>query len=189
MLIAKHLFKFYLEPGEKLVAVFHRHPFVVFPELLNILIFGLVLPVFLWFLFPEFGFFWAIWGFISLLRVVNVFMIWYHDSLLITSISLVDVYWNSLFDRSSTRVEYPTIEAITCEIRGFIPTIFNYGTITVQKTGSGVPIVLKDAMNPRRAEREIMAYQAKFVSSQSFRDAESLKNIITSMVRQHANDQ
>ena len=186
MMMAQYVFRKYLEPGEKVMAAFHRHPFVILQDLLRILIIGFVIPLFLYYLFPDFILFIGVWLFISVIRVIKVILIWYHDALLLTDVSLLDVNWNGLFDRTSARLEYPMIEGVTLEIRKFRRVLFNYGDITVQGAGGGTNIALIDAMDPKKIERMIMMHQENFVTSQGLKDSESLKNLLTSMVRQHA---
>jgi hypothetical protein len=84
MLIAEFLFSPYLEPEEKILRVFHRHPFVMLPELLRILFFGVAIPVFLDVLFPDFMLFFIIWILISFVRLIYVFFSWYQDVILVT---------------------------------------------------------------------------------------------------------
>ena len=104
--MAQYVFGQYLEPGEKILAAIHRHPFVILQDILRVLIIGFVIPLFLYYLFPDFILFIGVWLFISVIRLMKIFMIWYHDALLITDVSLLDVYWNGLFDRTSSRLEY-----------------------------------------------------------------------------------
>lgn len=184
MLIADILFAPYLEPGEKVLHVFHRHPFVMLGDMLRIAFFGFAIPLFLYALFPEFVLFFALWMGISLIRVVYVLFNWYHDAFLVTNVSLLHVEWNGFFDRVSSRLEYQNIEGTSSEIRGFRRTLFNYGQLTIQ--GANISLVLKDAINPKKSEKQIMMYQEKFVTDQNLKDSGTLKNLLTSMLRHHA---
>ncbi|HLG25734.1 MAG TPA: hypothetical protein VI588_03005 [Candidatus Gracilibacteria bacterium] len=184
--VSEYMFAKYLEPDERIDAIFHRHPIVFVSQCGRILLFGFGVPMFLWYLFPEFALLFAIWLIVSCIRMMRAFYIYYHDALLLTNISLVDVYWHGFFDRSQARLEYPLIEGVNTEIRGFIPTVFNYGKVTVQGGNVPNPISLPDAANPSKVERKIMSYQEQFVSDQSLKDADSLKSLLTTMVRHHA---
>lgn len=189
MILADYLFQQYLDEGEKIVTVVHRHPFVLFKGLFPIALLGLALPLFLWYLFPDFIMLFVLWIVVSLVRFFRECMIWYHDVILVTNMSLIDVYWYGFFDRSSTRLEYNMMEGVTTEIRGFRRVLFNYGTVSVQRGGGTNPLVLRDAMNPRRAERKIMEYQEEFLNKQNIEDSESLKNLLTQMIRHHHKEQ
>lgn len=185
MLIANFIFKPYLERTEEIYAVFHRHPFVIAMDLLRIVIFGFLVPLLLWLLFPEFILFFVLWMVFSFVRLVYVLLAWYHDVLLVTNVSLLDIEWEGFFDRTSARLEYPMIDGIACEIRGLTQTIFNFGLVSVNRAGAGKALQLKDAMNPRKVERKIMMYQEKFVTNQHLKDADALKGLLATMVRHH----
>jgi len=184
MFVANYLFEPYLEEGEKILKVFHRHFFVMLPDLLRVLFFGAAIPLFLFYLFPNFVLFFAIWLLITMIRLVYVIFNWYHDTLIATNLSLISVKWNGFFDRVSSRLEYNQIDGTASEIRGFRRTLFNYGNVTIQH-GSGVPLVLLDAVNPKGVEKQILIYQEKFVSDQNLKDSDTLKNLLVSMIRNH----
>lgn len=184
MIIADFFFSPYLEKGEKIIEVFHSHPFVMLVDALRILFFGAMIPAFLYYLFPDLWVFFAIWFFFTLCRFIYLLVDWYHDVILATNVSLIAVQWNGFFDRVATRLEYNQIDGTTSSIRGFRKTIFNYGDISVTH-GSGLPLTLVDAINPKRVEKKIMVYQDRFVTDQNFKDSNALKTLLTTMVRQH----
>lgn len=188
MKFAQAMFASYLEDGEEIVAVCHRHPFVIAKDMLKLTVIGVVIPVGLYLLFPEYWLFFVLWLVINLVRLFRRYLIWYHDSLLVTNVSLVDVYWHSMFNRSSTRLEYQMIEGVTQDIKGFIRTVFNYGNISIQVMSGGEAMALKDAMNPKRVERVILDNQEKYSSEQSMKDSETLKSLLISMLRQQQAD-
>gem|GEM_PF-340642 len=186
MYLAQILFESHLDPGEKILEVCHRHPFVMFNDLLHVLFFTFFVPLFLWYLFPGFAIFYYLWFAIGFMRLSYVLSNWYHDAILITNVSLIKATWHGVFDRTSTRLEYQMIEGLTYTIRGLRKTIFNYGDLEISRTGGGTAIALPDAANPQKVERLVLHYQEKFVSDQSLKDAESLKNLLAVMLRQHA---
>jgi hypothetical protein len=176
-----------MEPGEEIIAVFHRHPFVMLQDLTRIAFFGYLLPIFLYILFPEFILFYVIWMFISFIRLIYLFLTWYHDSILLTSVSVLDICWTGFFNRSASRLEYPMIEGVSYEIKGFIRTMFNYGTVIITRNSQPTPFTLHDAINPQKIERMVMEHHTKFVSDQNSKDASSLKNLLTNIIRSHIN--
>ena len=172
----------YLEQGEKVTHVFHRHPFIMIRDLCRITIFSLGIPLFLYYLFPQFFLFFSIFIFIGVVRILYVIFNWYHDALLTTSVSLIAVQWNGFFDRTSSRLEYQNIDGTSCEIRGFRRTIFNYGIVTI---AGSTTIVLKDAMNPKRVEKKVMEEQEKFMHHMHASDSNAMKALLTDVVRAH----
>ena len=183
-MIAKILFKPYLEAEEKISEIFHRHPFVMTKSLLRVVFFSFVLPIFVYLLFPNLLILCALVMLIGFIRVIYVVFNWYHDALLVTNVSLLAVQWNGFFHRSSSRLEYQMVEGTASEIKGFRRTIFNYGDVSVQ--GGGSPMVLKDAIDPKKVEKKIMMFQEKFVANQHVKDSNTLKTLLTTMLRHHA---
>jgi hypothetical protein len=183
------LFGPYLDPGEEVLEVFHRHPFIIITGLAKILFFYFLIPFFLIYLFPEFTLFFGLWIFIGVIRLVRLLFNWYHDAIILTNVSLIKTYGNGLFNRTSTRLEYPMIEGISYAIQGLRKTIFNYGHVTVVRSGNASAVELSDAMNPPNIERLVLHYQEKFVSDQNLKDSSSLKDLLVSLVRHHAKTQ
>ena len=169
-----------------MLEVCHRHLFVLLPGLGRILFCTFLVPLFLYYLFPEFGVFFLFWLGAGLVRLIYHIFNWYHDALLITNISLLKTFWSGFFDRSSTRLEYPMIEGISYAIQGFRRTVFNYGHVHVNRSGGSSAIELPDAVNPPKVERMILTYQEKFTSDQSMKDSEALKTLLVNMLRQQA---
>ncbi len=185
MKLAEKIFKSYLEPGEEIIVIFHKHPIALFSDLTRIIFFGYLLPFFLYILFPDFVLLYVLWMIITFIRLVYLVSTWYHDSIILTSGSLLDVTWTGFFHRTASRIEYPMIAGVSYEIKGFIGTILNYGTISISKMGGSEPCTLPDAMNPQKAERMIMEHQERFISTQAMHDANTLKSLLTNIIRNH----
>ena len=179
------MFAPHLDPGEEVLQVFHRHPFIMLPSLGRVLFFTFLIPLLLFYMFPEFALFFFLWMGVGLIRLIYVIFNWYHDALLVTNVSLLKTFWNGFFDRSSSRLEYPMIEGISYAIQGFRRTVFNYGHVHVNRSGGSSVIELPDAVNPPKVERIILSHQENFVTKQSLEDSETLKSLLVTMIRQH----
>lgn len=182
---AARAFAPYLDDEEEIITKFHRHPFIILKDMAKVFFVGLLIPVFLYLLFPEFAAFFVMWIAIGVIRMLYVFVDWYHDVILVTNGALVEVYWEGFFTRTSTRLEFAMIEAVSTEIKGPIQTLFNYGKIIIKSMGGTGTFELKDAINPRKVEKSILAYQAEFMKEEQFKDAGALKELITNMLRSH----
>lgn len=185
MLIGKKMFDYYLEEDEQLIAICHRHPFVYAGDLARILLIGIVIPVFLFIVFPEIVLIWSIWAVAGIIKVMYSLLVWFYDALLITNNSIIDIEWNGFFDRTSSRMEYQMVEGVTTELKGFMRVVFNYGNVKVTGSGGGSYIGLNDAMHPRKIETLIMTHQEKYISEKNLTDADSLKDLLVTIVRQH----
>lgn len=176
------MFRAYLNPGEKILYVGHTHPITVYKPFIKRLFFGLAIPGLFYLMIPPFWMGWAIWGFAGLIMMFDLFLDWYFDALIITNQTLVDLEWQGIFRRSSTRIEYHTIEGVSYEVNGFWATILNYGDVTIERIGAGKIVGLKAVAFPKTCEREILDAQNEFMRNKSYRDHQTLRDMITSMM-------
>lgn len=186
--ITYYLFGPHLEKEEQILHVVHRHHFVMIKGLFKIAVLHFFIPIFLWYVFPEIWFIFLVWvsyGFIAM----NIMIFkWYFDAILVSNMSLIDVNWNGPFDRNSVRLEYAMVEGTSYAFKGIMQTLFNYGTIQVNRQGGGVGIELKDAINPAKVESVILSYQEKYLADKNLEDIGSLKSLLTEMIRKHAKE-
>lgn len=185
MELSHYLFSGHLDEGERIVDIAHRHPFIYFKASFKTFFFGMVLPIVFFLFFPKAVLIWAIWFGAGILGMLYHFMDWYFDAWLLTTAGVVDIEKNGLFERNSTRVEYHMIEGISYEIKGFWPTILNFGDVTIDKMGTSTSVHLKDGASPKKIERKIMKYQEEFVEEKSIRDHNALKNMLADMIAYH----
>jgi len=183
MILANILFRSYLNQGEKIYFVAHTHPFMNYGSFFKTLLLGIVLPLGFNIIMPPFSMIWMTWVVIGGLLFVYELLDWYMDAWIITNLGVIDLQWDGFFHKSSTRIEYHTIEGITYEIRGFWGTIMNYGDIMIERLGTGTVVTLKDVAFPKSIERKVLKYQAKFVSAKNFKDETALKDLLVQMVQ------
>ena len=132
--------------GEEILLVAHRHWFNIIIQfipifcMLLLLILGYVsLPM----LFPLiqtnysdlFNFFASlllmmIWIFSFLIWIDYFFDVW-----IITDRRIVNVDQNGLFSREVSELEHIRLQDVTTDVRGFFPTLFNYGDVFIQTAG------------------------------------------------------
>ncbi|MBU1151191.1 hypothetical protein KJ632_00005, partial [Patescibacteria group bacterium] len=149
------------------------------------LFFGLFMPLFFLILFPNSFLIAGIWLTVGFAGMLYHFIDWYYDAWLLTNFGILDIEKNGLFDKTSTRIEYHMIEGISYTVKGFIPTILNYGDITIDKMGAQTSVILKEAAAPKQVERMIMKYQERFVTEKSYRDHSALKDMLSEMIAYH----
>lgn len=185
---ADRIFASYLDDGETIQEVAHRHILVFKIAAAKASFFGIMLPLFLWYVFPQvpplFPVLWLIFGVGSL---GYHFIDWYFDVWLLTNMGVIDIERNGLFDVNSTRIDYHMIEGISYQISGIIRTIFSYGDITIDKLGNKTSVILRDAASPKKLERTVLKFQDKYVRTRSVRDHHTLKDMLSEMIAYHAN--
>ena len=183
--IKQYLFSDYLDDGEEIAFVAHRHFFVFVPDVFRVAIFHFFLPAGFWFLFPQLIWIYLVWAVIGLVRILFIIQDWFYDCWLITNLGVIGVEWTGYFERTSSRVEYQSIEGMSYTIKGLFPTIFNYGNVTLAKLGGSTSVTLKDAYNPKKVERNLISFQEKFMTSKNFTDQEVLKQLLSDLVVEH----
>jgi len=184
----EYLFQDYLEDGEKIYFVGHRIVFIMFRDFARIIAIHGILPLILWLFFPNL--FWIMVG-VAVLGVVRILLViqdWFYDCWLVTNMGIIGVEWTGFFDRTSDRVEYQSIEGISYKIKGVLPTMFNYGNITLAKLGAQTNVKLKDAYNPKRIEKNVVKFQDKFMTKKNFTDQEVLKQLLSELVATHVQE-
>ncbi len=169
------------EEGEEVIKIVRRHYFVILPFVTTILL-GLLAPiVIVLFLVSDFlaldpelvsrirdvvadlkYFGYSLWA----LFLWTIFFIewtdYYLDIWVITNKRVIDVEQKGFFHREVTSLSYERIQDITVETRGFIETLFKFGTLHVQTAGSHREIVIKDAYYPEEARSLMVKLQNEF---------------------------
>jgi len=183
-----YLFGPHLEKDEKILHIVHRHFFLMVKEGIKIFFLLFLIPIFLWLVFPEIWYVFLVWVLYGVIALNKMIFNWYFDVILVTSLSLIDVTWNGPFDRNSIRLEYPMVEGTSYNFKGILQTIFNYGTIQINRESGGVGLELKDAINPARVESVIMNYKEKYLVEKSFEDTKTINKLLSEMIKKHAKE-
>lgn len=185
MKLRDRFFADYLDIGEKILHVAHRHILVLKIKTAKVTFFGFVIPGLLFIMFPSFYAIFLIWGCVGLMSWLYCFVDWFYDAWILTNLGVIDVRWDGFFDSTTTRIEYHMIEGTQYQIKGFLPTVFNYGDIVIDKLGAKTSVVLNDAANPKKLERLVMKYQEAYVYDRSIRDHSALKDMLSDMIAYH----
>lgn len=113
-----------------------------------------ILPFF--FLFPlwregQWGvitfFVWLLSGVILLARA---YVMWVRTVFLITNQRIIDLDQRGFFVREATEARHDQIDEVSYHVKGVIPTVFRYGTLSLQLRGSSADIILSPVKRPDR---------------------------------------
>jgi hypothetical protein len=178
-------YRSHLNPGETILHVAHVHPFTIYKDFIKHFFFGIALPGLFYILMPPLIYLWGGWVALGLISLFLFFLDWYFDALLITNQSLIDLQWEGVFHRSSTRIEYHTVEGVSYELNGFWAVILNYGNLSIERLGVGQPVGVDQVANPKSVEREILNAQNEFMKNKNFRDHHTLKDLLAGMLRDY----
>lgn len=85
--------------------------------------------------------------------------------LLVTDRSLVQIMQKTLFIRKVSRLSMSNVEDVNEEQRGFLASIFNYGTLTVQTAGTEDNFIFTLCPNPARLADRIIEARQQYAKS------------------------
>jgi len=88
---------------------------------------------------------------------------YYYDILIVTKSTVIDIKQNNLFNREITHLHLRQVEDISSEIKGFLPTVFNYGNIIVQSAGAQEHTVIQAIPNPQKVAAIILQLHKDFI--------------------------
>ncbi|MFH1218681.1 MAG: hypothetical protein V1679_02470 [Candidatus Peregrinibacteria bacterium] len=179
------VFSSFLDEGESIVHIAHRHVIVFKLNAAKTTFFGIILPLGGYLLFPQFYYVFILWGTIGFLGYLYHFIDWYYDAWLLTTAGVIDIERKGLFEITATRIEYHMIEGTAYTKKGFLQMALNFGDITIDKLGAQTSVCLKDASNPRKLEARVMKCQEKYVYDRSIRDHHALKGMLSDMIAYH----
>lgn len=156
---------------ENQLYILRRHGITFFPTLLLFTALVLV-PIGVYFLilnvFPTFTAGAASYPILVLLASVyylsillffySYFVEFYLDVTIVTNDRMVDIEQISLFGRAISEVDLYKIQDAASEIKGFLPSIFNYGKVTVQTAGTIPKFILNDIHRPHDVRQMLLDF-------------------------------
>jgi uncharacterized membrane protein YdbT with pleckstrin-like domain len=89
------------------------------------------------------------------------FLIWidyYFDVWIITTERLINIEQKGLFSRKVSELTYPKVQDVTTSIKGFFPTVINYGDVLVQTAGETENFLFRTVTDPQHIKKVIMDF-------------------------------
>ncbi|MDP2704369.1 MAG: PH domain-containing protein [bacterium] len=154
-----------LYKDEKVVAEMRRHWFVIASE--GILLgAAAIAPLFAFFILREFVpiqlpssalfFFYSVFLFLLWILFFVAWTNYYLDVLVITNQRIIDVEQVSLFSRDNVSVPLENIQDVKVEVFGILPSLLDYGNLSVQTAGESREVVISRIAHPHKARERIM---------------------------------
>ena len=158
-----------LESDEVVIAVIRKHPFYMILHALGLILLALfpslLLNVWEWLVsflpigsdLIELGqiesvalpaFFYNLWLLILWFVFIARFTDYYLDKWVLTNNRVIDVEQRGFFSREISSVRYQKIQDVTSTVSGLIPTVLNFGTLTIQTAGVEQEFKLPLTPNP-----------------------------------------
>lgn len=144
--------------NEDVLLVSKKHPFSIFKPVfkgLGIFLIPQVLNVF--FNFGSWDFYLIIiCTLTSIYLVYKAWSVWVNSTILLTNKRVLLVKQKGLFDREISGSGLSYIHRVNHEIKGIIPTIFNYGTLNVYTNDAQTSISITALGNPFEIQQAIL---------------------------------
>jgi hypothetical protein len=154
---------------ERIIKTVRRSPVTFIPYVLIFLILALVPAGVFWLIntmfpallygntsYPAMILFGSTYYLCICLFFYSYFVAFYLDIWIITNDRLVDVRQISLFAKSISELDLYQIQDATSEVEGFFPSIFNYGTVTLQTAGSIPKFIIYDTPHPHELRQLLL---------------------------------
>lgn len=181
------LFQDYLEKGEKIKYVIHLHPVLYHVRLAKIKIPFFVLPVILFIIFPSLHLISIGIMLIGLVRMALLVFDWYYNCWLVTNKGVISIEAEDVWHRHASRTEHEMIAGTAFEKKGFIGSLLDYGTITLEKAGNSKTLIqLKKVKNPLEAELKIVEHQKAYMEEKSEKDNQRFNVIFNKMTHAYS---
>lgn len=142
-----------LKPREEVLEVVHAS-LVPRAHRFFLLLVWLLLPFF--FLFPLWRYgtvgivTFAIWVLSGVILLYRAYAKWGNTVFIVTDRRVIDCEQKGLFHRVVTEARYDQIDEVSYHIKGFLPTIFRFGSIHLQLHGSAADIYIDQVTRPQR---------------------------------------
>jgi hypothetical protein len=107
-----------------------------------------------------------------------LFIVWidyYLDVWIVTNKRIINIEQLGLFRREISELDHVKIQDVTSEVKGLIPTLFNYGYIYVQTAGEKERFVFKQVPDPVRVRNIIMELQQWSILQEKRKEGEILR--------------
>lgn len=151
-----------LKNDETLVKIVHKHwanfliplaqaaTVTIIPFFLIFFLFSSAWGVIIFFAWVAFGLGYGVFQWLT----------WYFDSFIITNKRLIYIDQKSLFHRSVSEISVASIQDITYEIKGFLASAFNFGTMRISPASKTI-MEVKGVEDPKVVQETIFQLQEK----------------------------
>lgn len=178
----RDLSKFYFpgrEPDETIMMAIRRHP-VVIGKRITAFVISLFIPVVIgivlnslttWLDDPT-SLFPAIVVLVASLYYLMVCLAMYHtwvnyylDLWVVTNERVVSIDQRGIFDRKVSALQLDRIQDVTSEVRGFVASMFKYGTVELQTAGKDEHFVFTQVPNAEKVASQILEMHEQYIAA------------------------
>lgn len=164
--ISKHIG---IQPEEEVVFFLRSHWFVILPIILGFIT-VIILPFASYLLLLNFqpGFLDIQSNFILFLLIVSIFFLyawlflfqnfadWYLDIWIVTNKRIINIQQRGLFGRVMSELMLYNVQDVSSEIKGFIPSMFDYGNVHIQTAAERTRFDFNDIEHPSFIAKRVL---------------------------------
>ena len=147
---------------EEILLVTRRHPLVLLPALLQST--GILLIPFVVYIFIPFGMTFAdILLLCLILAAYRTFIAWHawqNTVLLLTNRRVLILAQKNIANREVDESGLEHVHRVTHRVSGLLPTLFNYGTLTVYTDDTQTAVIMRDIAQPFEIQQAIQRAMA-----------------------------
>lgn len=166
MHLAEHI---QLKSWERIVYFLRRHWLIFFIDVLVVLLLSLI-PIVAYlvlnFIVPALlvnsairpllillgsAYYLAIW-----LVFLTKFVDYYLDAWIVTNDRAVNIEQKGLFSRTISELDLAKVQDVTSEVKGVIPSLFNYGNVHIQTAGEIERFIFEQVPNPHEIRKHLL---------------------------------
>lgn len=181
----KILFRRYFEHDEKLLYGVHKHWIDIFNTSVKMSVFGIIAPIGIWYFLPQYFLLPAIiWIILFFFWYLYHLIDWYFDVWLVTDVSIIDIEWRGLFHRLSSRISYTEVREVGWEMKGILPVLLRYGTMTIGMATGG-KIELEHVSKPKKVEKKIIQIRDEKLAEHNINEKGNVQELLAKIISDH----
>lgn len=125
-------------------------------------------------------------GVLCIGKMIQEYLWWYSNAVLMTTDSLVFVEWNKLFAPVVFRQDYWDLDSVEVVQQGLFALMAGFGDLHFYKISrGGVKHVYTEAHHPHKAVKRIQAFKEEMLNQKNFTEQSALKDLLANMVESH----
>ena len=171
-----------LFPGQKtdehVYLLTRRHWIVLAKEILVWLIFVVMLLIFDNTILPSFPAFSeppfppiinllkSLYTMFLIMGLLIIWVIYYLNYQVVTNERIVDIDQKNLLYHNTSELHLQSLQDVTVEVKGILPTFFNFGTVYIQTAGASRNFEFDNIPNPHAVAKLILELHQKFQPGQ-----------------------
>lgn len=122
---------------------------------------------------------------IGTLQLLNLYLWWHMNALLMTNASLIKVTWLKFMEKTTSRIDYWDIDEIEVIQKGLSAIMYHFGDIHITKVSGAEPTSFGPLSNPQEIADTIADFKEQVVHNKQFTEDAGIKDLLTQLISRH----